>query len=74
MGDFAYAPEQLALGDLVGNRFAIALRIVEDISDEELKKSNTHFYLLISQDVEALFANGFINYYGLQRFGSADVK
>jgi tRNA pseudouridine13 synthase len=56
-GDFKYCNEKLRLGQLRGNRFTIALRKV-------------------SQDDETIFAacrglaeGGFINYFGLQRFG-----
>ena len=39
MGDYKYTPEQLYLGDLKGNRFALALRLVNNPSEETIKKS-----------------------------------
>lgn len=50
--------EQLSLGDLSGNRFEITLREVS-VGNEALEKMCT-----------ALKHSGFINYFGLQRFGN----
>lgn len=58
VGNFEYAREPLRLGMLHGNRFKIALRNVT-ASDE-----------LIERTMTSLRENGFINYYGLQRFGT----
>jgi len=52
----------LGLGNLMGNRFSILLRFTEE-SDE-----------IINENIEKLKESGFINYYGLQRFGSMDIK
>jgi len=54
--------EGLVLGQLKGNRFAITLRNVVAESDDVIKAA-----------VDGLSKNGFINYYGLQRFGSGSV-
>jgi len=54
--------EGLTLGQLRGNRFAITLRNVIAESDD-----------VINAAVNGLSKNGFINYYGLQRFGSGSV-
>ncbi|RCV14140.1 hypothetical protein SETIT_2G402100v2 [Setaria italica] len=62
VGDFSYVNEGLALGQLRGNRFAITLRNVVAESDDVIKAA-----------VDGLSKNGFINYYGLQRFGSGSV-
>ncbi|CAN6219628.1 unnamed protein product [Urochloa humidicola] len=62
VGDFSYVNEGLALGQLSGNRFAITLRNVVAESDDVIKAA-----------VDGLSKNGFINYYGLQRFGSGSV-
>jgi tRNA pseudouridine13 synthase len=51
----------LKLGDLKGNRFTIVLRQVS-ADDEHLKTA-----------IESLNTHGFINYYGLQRFGTSDI-
>lgn len=58
VGNFKFSEEPLRLGLLNGNRFRIALRSVTG-SDEEIEKAMT-----------TLKDNGFINYYGLQRFGT----
>jgi len=62
VGDFSYVNEGLVLGQLKGNRFAITLRNVVAESDDVIKAA-----------VDGLSKNGFINYYGLQRFGSGSV-
>ncbi|KAL6841932.1 hypothetical protein ACP4OV_028444 [Aristida adscensionis] len=62
VGDFSYVNEGLVLGQLRGNRFAITLRNVVAESDD-----------VINAAVDGLNKNGFINYYGLQRFGSGSV-
>lgn len=58
VGNFKYAKDSLKLGMLHGNQFRIALRNVHG-SDEEVERAMT-----------SLRDNGFINYYGLQRFGT----
>src|SRR5271170_4347838 len=57
LGDFTYSSIPIKLGDLKGNKFTITLREIpsEIINLEGLMKS--------------LKENGFINYYGMQRFG-----
>ncbi|KAF8668846.1 hypothetical protein HU200_052047 [Digitaria exilis] len=62
VGNFSYVNEGLALGQLRGNRFAITLRNVVAESDDVIKSA-----------IDGLSKNGFINYYGLQRFGSGSV-
>lgn len=58
VGNFTFKPETLKLGSLKGNRFRIALRhIVAKEKD-------------IEPSLAYLKENGFINYYGLQRFGN----
>ncbi|XP_040380270.1 pseudouridylate synthase 7 homolog [Oryza brachyantha] len=62
VGNFSYVKEGLVLGQLMGNRFTITLRGVVAESEDVIKAA-----------VEGLGKNGFINYYGLQRFGSSSV-
>ncbi|TPP64047.1 tRNA pseudouridine synthase D [Fasciola gigantica] len=57
LGNFSYVPQPLFLGDLDGNRFTVVLRSV-DVSDSVIREA-----------VEAWKRDGFVNYYGLQRFG-----
>ncbi|WOK99434.1 multisubstrate pseudouridine synthase 7 [Canna indica] len=62
VGDFCYVKEGLVLGQLSGNRFTITLRdVVADCEDT------------IKAAAYGLQRNGFVNYYGLQRFGSSSV-
>lgn len=62
IGDFCHVNEGLLLGQLYGNRFTITLRGVIADSDESVKAS-----------ADGLEKHGFINYFGLQRFGSGSV-
>ncbi|KAG9451935.1 hypothetical protein H6P81_004839 [Aristolochia fimbriata] len=62
VGDFCYVHERLVLGQLLGNRFTITLRGVVADSEETIKAA-----------ADVLGKNGFINYFGLQRFGSGSV-
>jgi tRNA pseudouridine13 synthase len=59
VGDFRYVDRHLGLGDLKGNLFTLTLRGVEGGVEET-----------VGQAVKALTASGFINYFGLQRFGT----
>nr|CAD7576498.1 unnamed protein product [Timema californicum] len=62
LGNYSFKPMGLKLGDLSGNHFRIALRNVSG-SEEEINSA-----------MKSLGTKGFINYYGLQRFGnSSDV-
>ncbi|XP_052204944.1 multisubstrate pseudouridine synthase 7 [Diospyros lotus] len=62
VGDFCYVSEGLLLGQLYGNRFTVTLRGVVADSEDIIKAS-----------ADALGKHGFINYFGLQRFGSGSV-
>ncbi|KAK9512607.1 hypothetical protein O3M35_000996 [Rhynocoris fuscipes] len=61
LGDYCYKYDSLRLGDLKGNKFTIAIRNIEAPDTE------------INDSLKALKENGFINYYGLQRFGCSSV-
>ncbi|GAB4835987.1 hypothetical protein Ancab_000906 [Ancistrocladus abbreviatus] len=62
VGDFCHVNEGLVLGQLRGNQFTITLRGVVADSDDTIKAS-----------ADALGKHGFINYFGLQRFGCGTV-
>lgn len=51
----------LSLGDLVGNRFQVVLREFSPQTEEKINDS-----------VESFRSNGFVNYFGLQRFGVSE--
>ncbi|KAI9448168.1 tRNA pseudouridine synthase D [Lactarius indigo] len=60
--DFVYRKAALELGMLKGNAFVITLRSVQVDSVEELDKV-----------MNSVKERGFINYYGMQRFGTAAI-
>ena len=59
MGNFELVREGLHLGFAKGNRFEITLRALQAQSLSD-----------VAAAAEAVRTNGFINYYGLQRFGT----
>ncbi|KAH8327601.1 hypothetical protein KR074_002431, partial [Drosophila pseudoananassae] len=60
VGNFGFRSTTLKLGDLQGNRFRIALRHVARERRADIEAS-----------LESVKERGFINYYGLQRFGNS---
>ncbi|XP_044253419.1 pseudouridylate synthase 7 homolog [Tribolium madens] len=58
IGNITFKDKPLKLGDLTGNKFRIALRNVTGEDD------------LIEKSLNSLKDKGFVNYYGLQRFGN----
>ncbi|KAJ1966414.1 multisubstrate pseudouridine synthase 7 [Dispira parvispora] len=58
LGDFCRVPELLKMGSLYGNRFTIILRHLTT-EESEARASVEHW-----------LKNGFVNYFGLQRFGT----
>ena len=61
LGNFTYTKNNLRLGDLSGNHFTIVLRNVENRKEE------------ILASMESLRDKGFVNYFGMQRFGTGSV-
>lgn len=68
VGNFEYKPYGLELGDLGGNEFVITLRecAVAPGETRPLKE-------VVEQAVDRVREGGFVNYFGLQRFGSYSV-
>ena len=62
LGNFKSVNDPLGLGDLKGNLFTVVLK---DCKHEEKEK--------IQSSVYALSKSGFINYYGMQRFGTSSI-
>ena len=62
-GDFTFEKEGLTLGDLSGNRFTVVLR--NCVSDADG---------VVDAALSSLKEKGFVNYFGLQRFGTSAVK
>jgi len=64
IGSFERVFKPINLGMLKGNRFSVALRYIDaNLSDEE-----------ISLNVKNAIESGFINYFGMQRFGSFSIR
>lgn len=63
IGDFKYVATPDKLGALAGNRFEIILRDIKYTSDESVRVL-----------CDALARDGFLNYFGLQRFGKGGTK
>ncbi|MBW0499794.1 hypothetical protein O181_039509 [Austropuccinia psidii MF-1] len=62
VGDFTYEQDPLKLGQLNGNRFVIVLRHIIPPEPEILKEA-----------VQTLSTYGFLNYFGMQRFGTTAI-
>ncbi|KAH8929076.1 tRNA pseudouridine synthase D [Atractiella rhizophila] len=62
IGDIEWSNKELDLASGQGNRFCITLRDVKFDSQEQ-----------VSRNIEHLASTGFINYFGLQRFGTSTV-
>ncbi|CBY37611.1 unnamed protein product [Oikopleura dioica] len=69
--------DHLTLGDLKGNEFNIVLRECELISgtndEPESKKAKPDFEATVAKACASLNDKGFVNYYGLQRFGTSSI-
>ncbi|KAI9907539.1 hypothetical protein PsorP6_016537 [Peronosclerospora sorghi] len=65
VGNATFVPERINLGDLRGNRFSITIRDLPEetvVSDEQLHGA-----------IQSWSEYGFINYFGLQRFGTKSI-
>ena len=62
VGDFEYVNEPLKLGNLSGNNFGIIMRDIAASSDD------------IKSACQMIAESGFVNFFGLQRFGSGGTK
>lgn len=67
LGSFRYSDTGLSLGDLEGNEFTIAIRDVQSQSDRPIDE-------IVAAGVRTLREQGFINYYGMQRFGTFSIS
>ena len=72
IGNFEYRPSALQLGELSGNEFVVTLRDCDFHypipMDSKTISEGAQF--IISAAIKSLTEKGFINYYGLQRFGT----
>jgi tRNA pseudouridine13 synthase len=78
LGDFKFSDQPLKLGSLNGNRFQIVLRFAFNA----IFKSELQFYFCrnvcasdedIEKSMKSLQEKGFLNYFGLQRFGTQSI-
>ncbi|KAI9808229.1 MAG: hypothetical protein M1825_004686 [Sarcosagium campestre] len=76
VGNFEYQPRGLALGELMGNEFVITLKDCRFPGTEGLELSDTvqRASVILAQATKRLKEDGFLNYFGLQRFGTFSAK
>ncbi|KAI9660639.1 MAG: hypothetical protein M1821_009991 [Bathelium mastoideum] len=72
VGDFEYKVHGLDLGDLGGNEFTITLRDCHVAGEDDLDygRRAEKLHQIVGQRVKEFEEKGWINQYGLQRFGS----
>ncbi|KAL8704757.1 MAG: hypothetical protein Q9201_002104 [Fulgogasparrea decipioides] len=75
ISDLEYRTQRLQLGDLLGNEFVITLRDCHFHMDTDLEPDSKIPWasLILGNAVKKLESRGFINHYGLQRFGSFTI-
>ncbi|KAL9108909.1 MAG: hypothetical protein Q9187_008232 [Circinaria calcarea] len=76
IGNYEYSPHGLELGELSGNEFTITLR---DCQFHDATAGDTENRVMVASKIvesaaKHLSENGFINYYGLQRFGTFSTR
>lgn len=80
IGNYEYQPHGLQLGDLAGNEFVITLRDCsfggnpEAEAEADLEGAAEKASKIVKSAIENLKDRGFINYYGLQRFGTFSTR
>ncbi|THZ09874.1 tRNA pseudouridine synthase D [Aureobasidium pullulans] len=75
LGGFKYMPQGLDLGDLYGNEFTITLRECTFPGQQGDAAAQLELAKKIVGDAVSQFQErGFINYYGLQRFGTFAIS
>ncbi|KAK2962198.1 putative Pseudouridylate synthase 7 like protein [Blattamonas nauphoetae] len=62
VGNFSYSKDLIKLGDLSGNHFTLVIR--------DIPLSATH----IGTNLQLIQQNGFVNYFGSQRFGTGQIR
>lgn len=72
VGDFKYEKYPLRLGDLEGNEFTITLRDCHFGDDADMNDATRveSAKKVVGDAIEHLQTRGFLNYFGLQRFGT----
>lgn len=75
IGNFEYRPHSLKLGELNGNEFVITLRDCDFHYPVPLESKLIleGAQAIVGEAIKNLSERGFINYYGLQRFGTFSI-
>lgn len=69
LGGFKFEDKSLNLGDLKGNEFVIVIR------NAQLKEgSQDSLESILQKGTESLIEKGFVNYFGMQRFGTFSIS
>lgn len=76
VGNYAYQPSGLQLGELTGNEFTVTLRDCQFGLSAELegREQSKRASEIVGTAIKNLNESGFINYYGLQRFGTFSTR
>lgn len=75
IGNFEYRPHRLQLGELTGNEFVITLRDCDFHYPVPLESKYVleGAQAIVGEAIQNLRERGFVNYYGLQRFGTFTI-
>ncbi|CAD6501738.1 BgTH12-01987 [Blumeria graminis f. sp. triticale] len=75
VGNFKYEKQPLELGELKGNRFTISLREVriDGYNEKDIVELHKKVRQIVGAACNSVASSGFINYYGLQRFGTFEI-
>lgn len=68
IGNYNFSDASLNLGDLKGNEFVVVIR------DVTTGNSEVSLEEIVSNGCKSLSENGFINYFGMQRFGTFSIS
>ena len=76
IGNYEYSPDGLELGELTGNEFTITLRDCQFQIATAAETEDPHIVAskIVESAAKHLNEKGFINYYGLQRFGTFSTR
>jgi tRNA pseudouridine13 synthase len=76
LGNYEYGARPIALGDLKGNHFRILLKNVRLHKEEAGQKGegNVDISDVVKEAIATIKTKGFINYFGMQRFGSYEIS
>ncbi|KAJ1610967.1 hypothetical protein OIY81_649 [Cryptosporidium canis] len=74
ISEFKYENQQINIGDLNGNLFHVVIRDLKILDIHSNESNNENLTLEnIEELVREIRSSGFINYFGLQRFGTNEI-